>query len=43
MIWVEEARGESELPVVDKTPRVDGRGFGDSTLPIAERDGREAG
>ena len=39
----QEARGVAELPVVDKTPRVDGRGFGDSTLPIAELDGRKAG
>ena len=35
-------RGASELPVVDKTLRVDNRGFGDSTLPIAELDGRKA-
>ena len=39
----QQARGASKLAVVDKTPRVDGRGFGRSTLPIAELDGRKAG
>jgi len=39
----QEARGASELPVVDKTARVVGRGFCDSTLPIAELYGRKAG
>ena len=39
----QEVRGASDLPVAGKTLRVDDRGFGDSTLPIAELDGRKAG